>query len=82
MPDTARRGPWVWRKSDGGWRLTADPDGERLFHAYDINNNAACEPTIGLGATVEEPNEGARFCNACVSVVKSLPEGRAPRASE
>lgn len=75
MSDTQVR-PWEWRKAAGGWMLDTDRPGDRLFHAYDVNDNAACEPVIGLGASCEEPNEGSKLCPACVSVVVENPAGR------
>ncbi len=75
-----RRASWEWRKAAGGWCADTDPSShERLFHAYDINDNAACEPLLGLAATCEQPNEGSRFCPACMETVKAMPAGRPER---
>lgn len=65
---------WDWRKAEAG----VVPKGQRIFHAYDVNNNAACEPHCGLVASVEEPNEGSEFCHDCMDIVRLTPEGRPP----
>lgn len=70
-----QRQPWEWRKAWGGWRFATDTS-ERLFHAYDVNDNAACEPSMGLWQSCEEPNEGSALCAACVDVVTTTPAGR------
>lgn len=79
MPDTTVRA-WEWRKAAGGWTTDADrgPRG-RAFHAYDVNDNAACQVSLGLMATCEEPNEGSHFCEPCMEFVRLHPEGRAKR---
>lgn len=67
--------PWEWRKSAGGWTLASD-GATRRFHAYDVNNNAACEPSNGLFVSVEEVNEGSDLCPSCAGIIKAEPEGR------
>lgn len=71
---------WDWRKASGGAIFATDlgPHG-RLFHAYDVNDNGACEASLGLIASCEPPNEGSRLCPACVEVVKAMPAGRDKR---
>lgn len=69
---------WDWRKAWGGACFLTDPDFRR-FHAYDINDNAACAPHLGLGRSCERPNEGSDFCPACMAVVRVTPEGRPKR---
>lgn len=65
---------WDWRKSSGGVTLPSDTAaGERLFHAYDGDDLAACSPGYGLLASCEEPNEGSRFCRPCMVAVKAGP---------
>lgn len=72
--------PWEWRKAAGGWTHDTDrgPHG-RLFHAYDVNDNAACYPHGGLAASCEEPNEGSHLCPDCIEFVKANPAGRDKR---
>lgn len=75
------RQPWEWRKAEWGVCLRTDLSaGElvRLFHAYDVNNLAACEP-CGLIGSCEIPNEGSSLCPDCVLVVQDTPEGRPER---
>lgn len=67
--------PWDWRKAAGGWPMRNDPD-YRNFHAYDVNDNAACDPMIGLISSAEELNEGSTLCHECVAIVKAEPHGR------
>lgn len=67
--------PWDWRKASGG----CIPQNRRIFHAYDMNDNAACRPSLGLVASCEEPNEGSEFCEDCMGVVRSEPWGREER---
>lgn len=67
------------------WRLALnheffDVDGVETFHAYDVNNNAACEPMYGLISSVGPPNEGSNLCRDCMTVVRSQPRGRSPRS--
>lgn len=71
--------PWDWRKASGGWTLDTDhgPNG-RLFHAHDEDNHAACESSMGLVASCEEPNEGSHLCPACVEVVRPRNRGVEP----
>lgn len=70
--------PWAWRKAIAGWTFDTDrgPDG-RLFHAYDQDDHAACDPGMGLMHSCEEPNEGSHLCPSCVAVVRSQ-TGRQP----
>jgi len=63
---------WDWRKAEWG----CVPQQRRIFHAYDVNHNAACAPAYGLVASCEEPNEGSEFCRDCMDVVRLTPEGR------
>lgn len=88
--ETSTHAPWSWRKASGGiWlgddRWVADPTNrlgkrvERVFHAYDVNDNAACEPMCGLVASCEEPNEGSLLCSQCIPVVQENPAGRSAR---
>lgn len=70
---------WDWRKTGSGWTFATDPSTERLFHAYDVNNLAACDPTKGCFGSVEPVNEGSRLCPACQVIVKAEPEGRPKR---
>lgn len=76
---TVTQAAWEWRKSHPitGWLL--EPIG--AFHAYDVNNNAACDPRMGLYASIEEPNEGSQLCAVCMEFVKANPAGREPRQS-
>ena len=69
--------PWVWRKAWGGWTLDTDngPNG-RLFHAYDQQDHAACDPDKGLASSVEPVNEGSHLCPTCIAIVKAAPRGR------
>lgn len=67
---------WDWRKALGG----CVPKGRLIFHAYDVNDNAACSPSHGLLESIEEPNEGSEFCHDCMDVVRLTPEGRPARA--
>lgn len=67
--------PWSWRKASGG----CIPGNRRIFHAYDVNDNAACNDAYGLVASCEEPNEGSELCSDCVEVCKAKPAGREPR---
>lgn len=83
MADTIRLMTWEWRKAEGGVTLGEDHwEGDtfvRVFHAYDVNDNAACEPSCGLVASCEEPNEGSPLCLKCIAVVQANPAGRDPR---
>lgn len=68
---------WEWRRGQGAPFVT--PDGvERRFHAYDVNDNAACRPMWGLIQSIEEPNEGSNLCPECMAVIKAEPAGREP----
>lgn len=67
--------PWDWRKASGGWTLPTDHP-NRLFHAYDINNHAACAPSLGLAASCEDPTEGSTYCAECIAIVQATPGGR------
>lgn len=72
--------PWEWRKAYAGVLLHNDqPGGRRLFHAYDVNDNAACSPSCGLVASCEEPNEGSELCPDCTIIVGEQPAGRPER---
>lgn len=72
--------PWDWRKAVGGCVPYSNlRDHVRYFHAYDVNNNAACEPSLGLIASCEPPNEGSHLCPDCVEFVKANPAGREKR---
>lgn len=63
---------WDWRKAYGGVWANTDPYPERLFHAYNSEtDNMACEPTLGLGQSCEDPNEGSHLCPACINVIKT-----------
>lgn len=72
--------PWDWRKSQGGWSRPIDsgPRG-RAFHAYDVNDNAACDVSLGLIRSIEEPNEGSHCCPDCIEFVQANPAGRDKR---
>jgi hypothetical protein len=80
-------GGWAWRKASGGiWIGDDEAHGyggdlriDRVFHAYDVNHNAACEPSCGLIRSAEEPNEGSPLCGQCIAVVKTEPAGREAR---
>jgi hypothetical protein len=79
MSDPLRTG-WEWRKASwmSALLLPTDPSHEgRLFHAYDGNNDAACAPAFGLGASCEEPNEGSALCPECVEIVRRSPDASA-----
>lgn len=67
--------PWEWRKALAG----VIPKGRHIFHAYDVNDLAACEPGCGLVASIEEPNEGSELCLDCIEVVRTNPAGRPER---
>lgn len=70
-------GAWEWRKASGGWWFpSVETPSTRKFHAYDVNDNAACSPGAGLVASCEEPNEGSDLCPECIDVVKAEPWGR------
>lgn len=79
VPSAARRA-WDWRKAWGGWTLATD-HGEhgRLFHAYDVNDSAACDPPIGLARSCEPVNEGSHLCPDCMTIVRRQPQGRPER---
>jgi hypothetical protein len=66
---------WEWRKAIGG----AIPQPRSAFHAYDVNDNAACDVGYGLLASVQEPHEGSELCLACMEFVKANPAGREER---
>jgi hypothetical protein len=51
---------------------------EQLFHAYDVNDYAACTTLLWLATSVEEPNEGSSLCLACLAMIRRLPLGREP----
>jgi hypothetical protein len=70
--------PWTWRKGLGGFIPPSSTPG-KPFHAYDVNDNAACIDGYGLAASCEPPNEGSSLCAECVAAVKSLPAGRDKR---
>lgn len=71
---------WDWRKADGGFSLETDRTGERRFHAYDVNDNAACEPSCGLVATGEEYLEGVSpQCPVCLQITQDRPNGNRKR---
>ncbi len=72
--------PWEWRKPSGGWTLPSDRPARR-FHAFDVNNLAACAPSFGLIASCEPPNEGSLLCADCVEVVRDQPAGRDLRSA-
>lgn len=72
--------PWDWRKGIGGCSPESNRrDGVRYFHAYDVNDNTACEPGLGLMASCEPPNEGSPLCPDCIEVVQAMPAGREKR---
>jgi hypothetical protein len=50
-----RTAPWEWRRPSAG--VSPGQTGIDVFHAYDVNNNAACEPVYGL---VESRTAGGR----------------------
>lgn len=61
---------WEWRIALGGFTPPADHrDGVGYFHAYDMENKAACEPLISLIESCGEPTEGDRFCPDCLAIV-------------
>lgn len=63
---------WEWRKAAGGAWADTDPAPERLFHAYDQEDQMACEPWLGLGRTCEEPNEGSSLCPVCIAKMQAV----------
>ena len=65
---------WDWRKAlNGGWMHDSDRrDDVAYFHAYHAENTSACEPSLGLIASCEEPNEGSSFCPDCMDVVRTV----------
>lgn len=72
--------PWAWRRALGGCVPSSNRrDGVRYFHAHDVNDNAACEPSLGLMASDKEPSEGSPFCPDCIEFVKANPAGREKR---
>lgn len=52
---------------------------EQLFHAYDVNDCAACTTLLRLATSVEEPNEGSSLCLACRAQIRRQPLGREPQ---
>lgn len=59
--------PPRWMRAHGGWLLAADIEaGRRLFHAYDQDGHALCEPGFGLGDG-DRPTEGDldNLCREC-----------------
>ena len=79
---TTQTKPWEWRKAYGGiWFHRVETPERRIFHAYDVNDNAACEPAFGLVQSCEEPNEGSTLCPECIEVCKAEPAGRPPRTA-
>lgn len=69
--------PWDWRKAIAGCTPPSNRrDGVRYFHAYDVNDNAACAVELGLIASCEEVNEGSPLCPDCIEYVKAHPAGR------
>lgn len=74
---TTQTRPWEWRigLNHGFWDVAGRP----TFHAHDVNDLSACEPSHGLVRTSEQPNEGSFFCPACLDATKAMPEGRARR---
>lgn len=68
---------WEWRKGHPATAWLLKPSA--AFHAYDVNDNAACDSSMGLGVSVEKPNEGSELCPACVAFVKANPAGREAR---
>ncbi len=60
---------WEWRKASGGLTFRTDPYPERLFHAYDMNDNAACDPGLGLVATCEPLTPASKRCPRCILIV-------------
>jgi hypothetical protein len=54
-----------WRRASGGHWL---PD---VFHAYDRENRAACQPAVRLDESSEPPHEGSDLCAECDSVVRT-----------
>lgn len=72
-----QRQPWEWRKASGGWWMhRVETPEHRVFHAYDIDDHSACEPSAGLAKSCEEPNEGSELCPECIEAVKAQPFGR------
>jgi hypothetical protein len=68
---------WDWRKAVGGCTPSSNHrDGVRYFHAHDVNDNAACETSLGLRASCEPVNEGSALCPDCIEVVQAQPAGR------
>lgn len=75
---------WDWRKASSLSVLLIDVDrelGRFIFHAYDGRDHAACDPIVGLGRSVEEPNEGSEFCPKCVDIVRAGPPESVGRVS-
>lgn len=70
--------PWEWRRATGGWGHPNDQH-HKMFHAYDVNDNSACVPSLGLAATCEPPNEGSHLCPLCMDEVRLHPGGRLRR---
>lgn len=69
--------PWDWRIGYGGFSHRPDiRDGIRYFHAHDVNNMSACDVSIGLMESIQEPSEGSPFCPDCIKFVKENPAGR------
>lgn len=78
MNQTTQRA-WEWRKASDLGIMLLDRDqelGRHIFHAYDVNDNAACCVSVGLIASVEEPNEGSELCPDCATFVSVHRSGR------
>lgn len=71
-----RQRPWSWRLGYNHGLFDV-PRGVPTFHAYDVNDSAACDAGFGLAGTIEQPNEGSHFCPRCILATAELPEGRA-----
>lgn len=59
--------PPRWMRASGGWMAKTDRTaGHRLFHAYDQDNFALCQPYLGLQSG-ERPTEAdlADLCPEC-----------------
>lgn len=76
-PSDSYAKPWDWRIALN--HALFDVDGKPTFHAFDVNNNAACEPLFGLVATIEEPSEGSNLCRSCMEFVRDNMAGRSLR---
>lgn len=75
------RAPWEWRISAPVGVMMLDTDraaGRRLFHAYDVNHHAACDPVVGLIESDRRVTEGDDLCPDCIRIVAENPAGSDP----